>query len=244
MSFPRDVQPILDRHCVRCHDVPKPSGGVVLSGDVTRTFNVAYNTLNHHNRDWGHSAHPRKTKAIVPVITYVAKPLAPRSTGSIASPLFQKHVLGKHHGVRLSRQEIATLARWVDLNQPYYEDWTSKRYPGGRNLVLSGDLTHVMGRVLGRRCVSCHQKKPLDIIPGLVVNISRPPLSKVLRVPLARDKGGWSAKHKVVFKDRADPEYQAILKAITSERKRFPALCAPATQPKLSGATGRDPTAG
>ncbi|MFC1806068.1 hypothetical protein ACFL09_03715, partial [Planctomycetota bacterium] len=67
MSYRKLVQPLLDRHCVRCHDVTKPDGGVVLSGDLTKTFNVAYEALNHHNRDWGHSIHPRATKAIVPV---------------------------------------------------------------------------------------------------------------------------------------------------------------------------------
>jgi hypothetical protein len=32
-DFPRDIQPILDRHCVKCHDFSNPSGGVVLAGD-------------------------------------------------------------------------------------------------------------------------------------------------------------------------------------------------------------------
>jgi len=44
-DFYHDVQPVLDRHCVRCHSGPKPKGGIDLSPDYTPLFNVAYETL-------------------------------------------------------------------------------------------------------------------------------------------------------------------------------------------------------
>ena len=105
----------------------------------------------------------------MPVITYVADPLPPRSTGAYASPLFRKYIHGGHHSVKLSRTEIATLALWVDLNQPYYDDWTSKRYPGGRNIVLSAGTRKVLADVCKRRCASCHQgKKALSLFSGQI----------------------------------------------------------------------------
>lgn len=223
VSFPRDVQPILDRRCVRCHDVTKPDGGVILSGDVTRTFNVAYETLNHHNRDWGHSIHRGKTGAIVPVITYVAAPLKPRTTGARASPLFRKYVFGDHYDVKLTKREIATLALWVDLNLPYYDDWESKRYPGGRNIDLARQTRALLADVCRRRCASCHTgKKSVPLTLGTMVNLSRPRLSKILRAPLSAE--GCGKGKTAVFKSTADRDYQAVLAALRKDRARIPSL--------------------
>ena len=35
MSFLRDIQPILDRHCVQCHSGLKPAGGLDFCGGLT-----------------------------------------------------------------------------------------------------------------------------------------------------------------------------------------------------------------
>ncbi|MHC4252802.1 MAG: HzsA-related protein, partial [Planctomycetota bacterium] len=55
IDFPRDVQPVLDRHCVRCHGYEKPAGGapskgpyaggVILTGDRGPMFSHSYFTL-------------------------------------------------------------------------------------------------------------------------------------------------------------------------------------------------------
>ncbi|MEW6358309.1 MAG: hypothetical protein AB1696_18390 [Planctomycetota bacterium] len=225
VSFPRDIQPILDRHCVRCHDVTKPDGGVILSGDVTETFNVAYEALNQHNRDWGHSRHPKMTPAIVPVITYVAEAIPPRSSGAYASPLLRKYVFGKHYDVKMAKEEIATVALWVDLNLPYYDDWDSKRYEGGRNIRLTAETMKLIRDVCGRRCAECHAKgKPLAFDVGLMVNLSRPELSKMLYASLAAEAGGMGKEKMAVFRTKADPDYQAVLKALQKERTRIPSL--------------------
>ena len=34
VDFPRDIQPILDRHCVECHNYQRRDGGVLLTGDL------------------------------------------------------------------------------------------------------------------------------------------------------------------------------------------------------------------
>ena len=44
-DFPRDVQPILDRNCVQCHDYDRRDGGVILSGDHGPMFSHSYYTL-------------------------------------------------------------------------------------------------------------------------------------------------------------------------------------------------------
>ncbi|MFH1265134.1 MAG: polysaccharide lyase family protein, partial [Planctomycetota bacterium] len=58
LDYPRDVQPILDKHCVECHDYDRPgtagapcaawsrwSGGVVLTGDRGPVFSISYYTM-------------------------------------------------------------------------------------------------------------------------------------------------------------------------------------------------------
>ena len=44
-DFPRDVQPILDRHCVACHDTPRREGGLILAGDHGPVFSLSYYAL-------------------------------------------------------------------------------------------------------------------------------------------------------------------------------------------------------
>jgi hypothetical protein len=47
IDFPRDVQPILDRHCTECHGGTKPDGGVDLTMRPSgrRIFPVSYVNL-------------------------------------------------------------------------------------------------------------------------------------------------------------------------------------------------------
>ena len=45
-SYQREVQPVFDRHCVRCHDYGRKAGKTLnLAGDRDLTFNTAYNEL-------------------------------------------------------------------------------------------------------------------------------------------------------------------------------------------------------
>ncbi len=44
-DFPRDLQPVLDRYCLKCHDYDKRDGGVILTGDRGPMFSHSYYTL-------------------------------------------------------------------------------------------------------------------------------------------------------------------------------------------------------
>ena len=61
------------------------------------------------------------------------------------------------------------------------------------------------------------------IIADLLYNFSDPESSLVLIIPLAKDEGGTATNngdtHPVVFKDKSDPNYKAILSAITAAKK-------------------------
>ncbi|NQT39895.1 MAG: SUMF1/EgtB/PvdO family nonheme iron enzyme, partial [Planctomycetes bacterium] len=119
-SFDREVQPVLDRHCVGCHN-DKPHNGRQLSDlrqDNVRTFSRAYKTLQQHVRRPG----PESDYHMFPAAEYHAD----------TSPLIQMLAKG-HHGVKLDREASERLYTWIDLNVPYYGTWGEFRdIPNGQ----------------------------------------------------------------------------------------------------------------
>jgi hypothetical protein len=114
-SFRAEVQPVFDRHCVRCHDFQSTAGGgVVLAGDRDLAFNAAYNELWRKQLIRAVGAGPAETQAAF-------------SWGAHASRLTPT-LETNHYGVRLSREEKARVYAWMDLNAPYYPSYASA-YP-------------------------------------------------------------------------------------------------------------------
>ena len=122
--YPSDVQPILDRHCVRCHNPQKPDGKLDLSGEMTELFCRSYENLV--GKDLVKVWRENQPK------TGDASPIPPRTLGSHASRLIRLIRQG-HEDVRLSPAEFIRLVTWVDANAPYYGS-----YFGRRNLKYRG----------------------------------------------------------------------------------------------------------
>jgi hypothetical protein len=117
IHYPSDVQPVLDRHCVRCHSGKSPKAKLDLSGELTTLFSRSYenilrrrlvNTFNEGS-DWGG----------IP-----ASP--PRSVGSHASRLVA-HLRKGHQKIKLSREEWIKLTTWVDANAQYYGTYYGRK---------------------------------------------------------------------------------------------------------------------
>ena len=113
-SFARDVQPVLDRNCVGCHNGnPRTDGKTVPNFAVQEKKGV-----------WGMDA------AYLALHPYVRRP-GPESDDAMYRPmefhastseLFQ--ILEKgHHGVQLEKQDWDMLATWVDMNVPCKGNW-------------------------------------------------------------------------------------------------------------------------
>ncbi len=114
LSYPILVQPVLDKHCVRCHSRAKPEGDVALIGEPEGHYTVSYN-------------------ALVPWVPYSAwggrpgdfrqvnsEPLTmPEHFGARGSRLM-KMLLEGHEDVSLGQQEIDRLATWMDANALFY----------------------------------------------------------------------------------------------------------------------------
>ncbi len=134
IHFPTDVQPILDRHCTRCHNAKRPDGGLDLAGTMTEYFSRSYENLMNRQL----VAYIQEFYGPQPdgQITNV-EPLPPRTVGSHASRLMTI-LRGGHYDVKLSPEEFVRLATWVDANGPYYgtyfgrRNWSYKDHPDFR----------------------------------------------------------------------------------------------------------------
>ncbi len=107
-SYPRLVQPVLDRHCVRCHDGKKP-GRPVLTGEPEGHFTKSYNALVSRV---SFTAWNRPEQNFEPMTE-------PLRFGAIASPLTR--ILDQGHGeVTLTPEDQERLNTWMDANALFY----------------------------------------------------------------------------------------------------------------------------
>ena len=131
-SFRAEVQPVLDQHCVRCHDFGgKGAEKLILAADTSVYFNAAYIDL------WAR-------EAIACVGAGPAEIRPAYSWGSHVSKLIQVLREG-HEDVKLTPEDLARLITWVDLNAPYYPEYESVRpdNPGGRAPITGAQLARL-----------------------------------------------------------------------------------------------------
>ncbi|MCP5526518.1 MAG: hypothetical protein H7A47_06885 [Verrucomicrobiales bacterium] len=107
-SYPRLVQPVLDRHCVRCHDGQEPDRPV-LTGEPEGAFTKSYNALVSRV---SFSAWNRPDQNLEPLTE-------PLRFGASASPLVAL-LDGGHGEVRLSSADEERLYTWIDANALFY----------------------------------------------------------------------------------------------------------------------------
>jgi len=121
VHYSTDVQPILDRHCVRCHGGSEPEAGMDLSEEMTSLFCRSYENIVNRNL----------VKAVSEIRYKMGNvdETAPYTWGSHASGLVSK-IRNGHSKVNLSREEFIRLVTWVDANAPYYGS-----YFGRKNLI-------------------------------------------------------------------------------------------------------------
>ena len=111
LSFPRLVQPVLDRHCVRCHGGSgEGQSPPVLTGQPIGAFTASYEGLRPFVRwyEWG-------GKSIAQAVT------RPGRGGADESPLGEVLDDANHRDeVRLPREDRLRLLLWLDGNAPFY----------------------------------------------------------------------------------------------------------------------------
>ena len=147
LHYPTDVQPVFDKHCIKCHSGKNPKKGLDLSGEMTALFSVSYESLVPERR-----RSPRRDRGLLGPIIGENHPktgnvhyLPARSVGSHASVLVAMHAKGKvklrdpkhaaraerlakvHEKIHLTCEELLKIANWVDTNGQYYGAYWGRR---------------------------------------------------------------------------------------------------------------------
>jgi len=164
-SYMAEVQPVLDKHCVRCHDFGgKGAKRIILAGDRGFGFNASYAELQSKGYTGAIGAGP-------------AGHLPAKSWGSHTSPLIRMLKKG-HQKVRLDQESMDRLVTWIDLNSPYYPTGYSARSgpPPGRN-PLTREHTKRFYLLTGLTENALHKA---DLFTGPKVSFDRPELSPCL----------------------------------------------------------------
>ena len=246
-DYPRDIQPILDKHCLECHDYDRRAGGVILTGDHGPIFSHSYYTLTA--LQWISDGRDR-----------LQTNLPPRTVGTSASPLM-KMLDGSHYEAKLTRHEQDMIRYWIESAAAYpgtYASLGTGMIGGFPKSVLETTERKwpqaiEAAEAITRRCTGCHGKSlpvpryisdNLDLILSnpdfndirirmsrhLMFNLSRPEKSLILLAPLASDAGGYGlCKQRdrsgrprepvAVFAGTDDPDYKKIL-AVCRQGKR------------------------
>jgi len=148
-SFMAEVQPVLNKNCVQCHDYGKPAGmKLVLAGDRDPFFNAAYTELWHKGYikavgagpagiqqaySWG--SHPSR-------IVKIIQDGHPAGSGG---PGLDK--------LKLDKESFDRIVTWIDINAPYYPTYYSA-YPvstGGRSPLDNGQIGK-LNKLTGINC--------------------------------------------------------------------------------------------
>jgi hypothetical protein len=201
-DFPRDIQPIVNKHCVKCHDYDKRKGGAILSADRSGIYSHAYVTLMSRP---GLVSHGKDAYGNI----------APRKIGSSASRLMEK-INGKHHDVKLSKIERDFIRLWIESGAPYAGTYAAL----GTGMVRP-PIENVVWK---KRCDSCHAR-PNQVQTELFYNFSRPDKSLVLLSPLAKAAGGYgqckTKDGRAVFADTKDADYIKLLEIVQGQKRQL-----------------------
>lgn len=122
-SFVEMVQPVLDKHCVRCHGGEKTEGKIDLTRTPSGSFTRSYVALCGDRNFWHLGTNPRNAaEALVPRFgarnqIQVTPPGG--MFGARGSRLLRLLHDG-HDEVKLSTDDLRRLAAWIDLNAIFY----------------------------------------------------------------------------------------------------------------------------
>jgi len=136
-SYAVEVQGVLDKHCIRCHDYDAKddtdgkAAAINLSGDKGPAFNLSYtNLMSRSPAIWVRAKSNDKKPLISSVGAGPTKVIGPYSWGSHRSRLVDMlragHLPAKSAGakpkprVKLSVEDLDRIITWIDLNVPYY----------------------------------------------------------------------------------------------------------------------------
>ncbi len=148
LHFPADVQPVLDKHCVKCHSGKKPKADLRLTGDMTALFSVSYESLIPERR---RGRGRRRFELVGPTIgenhpkTGNVHYMPAKSFGSHNSVLVAMlskgkvrlkdpkkaetaaRLAAKHKDLKLKPEELLKITNWVDTNSQFHGSYWGRK---------------------------------------------------------------------------------------------------------------------
>jgi len=120
INFEQDIQPILNRKCLACHNSEKQAAGIDYTGNRMDTipywmdfFVYSKSYLQFH--PYFYRQGPETEMEV----------LNPYEYSAYNSEMLRMLRYG-HHGVKLSDEEMRTLYTWLDMNAPYHNNAMAK----------------------------------------------------------------------------------------------------------------------
>jgi len=129
-SYEEVVQPVLDRHCVSCHNPSHPKGldytGVLDADKIPASYRTLIEKGLVHYADMGWNSGGCEKKE-------------PLTLGTLKSRLWEKLNAG-HQKIQLTPDETLRIKTWIDLNCPLWPDYKNRlERPGeAERLAMSG----------------------------------------------------------------------------------------------------------
>lgn len=230
IDYIRDVQPVWNRHCVRCHGGADPAKGLSLEDGRTRFFCRSYDGLNERARSdresllqYAGAPNAGKEKPVIHSILLnygFADVLRPRQTGSFASRL-PEYLERKHCGSDVTPEERRRVYEWIDAMVPYYSttDCAHLNARGKRDRWGEPDTAAISpwavkyAAAFSRSCARCHGELHPDRV-GIAgdrrwewVDLTRPDVSPALVAHLPKSAGGRGVPTRGLasFSGREDP---------------------------------------
>ena len=118
-TFRLEVQPVLDRNCVSCHN------GTAAQPDFRKDQMVTYKRgimtkLERHYEQSYLNLHPYVYRQGPESDIYVLRPYEYYANNSELIRILQ----AGHHGIKIAEKDMQTLYTWIDLNAPYFGAFT------------------------------------------------------------------------------------------------------------------------
>ncbi|NLX55683.1 MAG: hypothetical protein GXY58_11270 [Planctomycetaceae bacterium] len=155
-DYLRDVQPILDKHCLECHNHDREEGGFNISGHWGPLYPIGYIQMSWRDL-FGDN------RIILPYAEHSKSNFAPYEIGTGSSRLL-KLIESGHAGVEMPESEQIIIRHWLDAGANYAGTYavnshgTIGYYVHSVNVRNDKDWpeTQAMVEVMNRRCDRCH----------------------------------------------------------------------------------------
>ena len=235
LDYNKVVQPVWDRHCVRCHSGANPPKGMNLTGHYTRFFNMSYDSLVNRSRSdrafraWftGDSTNKPLVQSFH-LLTGLTEPFRAKESGSFGSRL-PEYLEKSHHGVDMPAADKRIVYEWLDAMIPYYPTFDYAHIGGKGDRDKWGEADGPALKpwfqkrflpLYEKNCASCHGQMDVRVKNTNFVedqwwwfDLTDPTTSPALMAHLPKKDGGRGcpAKGKFAFASRQDPVWKELL---------------------------------